>query len=71
MRNIKNKTYNNLMLVIGKIQKKGYSFEEAREIAEHLFADFQPNKANKVLTMEKLIDRILTKDEYEAEFLSK
>lgn len=67
MRNIKNKTYNNLMLVIGKIQKKGYSFEEAREIAEHLFADFQPN-SNSVWTMEKRIDIILPKDEYEAEF---
>ena len=58
---IKNLTYRNLMIVIHKLEKKGYTFEEAEPIARNIFAEFNPNG----LSIERMTEMVLTKSEFE------
>ena len=62
---MKNLTYHNLMAVIHKLQKKGYTMEEAEPIARNIFAEFQATPEG--LTIQQRVDRVLTKDEWEAQ----
>ena len=61
---IKNLTYHNLMVVIHKIEAKGYSFEEAKPIARMIFEEYTPQG----LSIEERVRRILTKEEWEAQY---
>lgn len=38
---MKNLTYHNLMIVIKRIQAKGYDFEASERLARHVFDEFQ------------------------------
>ena len=60
---IKNLTYYNLMVVVHKIEKKGYTQEEALPIARRIFAEYSPFG----LSINALVDRVLTKEEWEEE----
>lgn len=60
---IKNLTYRNLMIVIHKLEKKGYTFEEAEPIARNIFAEFNPYGTS----IERMTDMVLTKSEFENE----
>ena len=60
----KNLTYRNLVAGIRKIEKKGYSFEEAERMARRIFAEYRPGG----LSIEERIRRILTREEYEREY---
>ena len=60
---MKNMTYHNLMIIIRKIEKKGYSFEESEKLARRIFSEFNPLG----MSIESMVSRILTKDEWEAE----
>lgn len=62
---IRNLTYRNLVYVIRRIQAKGYDFKEAETIARRLFGEFNP-KGNR--SMDDMVDEVLTKEEYEAEY---
>lgn len=61
---IRNLTYTNLIYVIGRIQAKGYGFQEAEKIARRLFDNLNPDGK----TMDVMIDEVMTKEEYEAEY---
>lgn len=39
-RQMKNLTYRNLMTVINRIMKKGYTFEESEKLARNIFDEF-------------------------------
>ena len=61
---IKNLTYANLVYVIGRIQAKGYGFQEAEKIARGLFDNLNPNG----MSMDTMIDNVMPKAEYETEY---
>ena len=58
------KTYNNVVKVTKMIQKKGYSLEEANEMAIRLFDEHTKH----MNSIEFYIDKILDKEEWEREF---
>ena len=60
---IKNFTYRNLMIIANRIKQKGYTEQEAFNIAKNLFKEFNP----KGLPIETLANRVLTKAEWERE----
>lgn len=60
---IKNKTYRNLMIVIHKIQKKGYNFDEAEKMAKNIFDEFEARPLG--ISIEERVRRILPKEEEE------
>lgn len=60
---MKRKTYNNVMRATKMIQKKGYSFEEANEMAIRLFDEHTKN----MNSIEFYIDKILDKEEWKRE----
>lgn len=60
---IKRKTYNNVLKAIKMIQKKGYSFDEANEMAIRLFDE----NTKEMNSIEFYIDKILDKEEWERE----
>ena len=62
---IKNLTYRNLMIVIKRIQAKGYDFEESERLARHVFAEFAARPQG--MSIEERVRRILTKEEWETE----
>jgi hypothetical protein len=62
---IKNLTYHNLMVVIKKIQDKGWSFSEAEQSARRIFAEYEAHPMG--LSIQARINQILTKEEWEAE----
>lgn len=62
---MKNLTYHNLMVVIHKIQAKGYDFEVSRRLARNIFEDFEACPQG--LSIEERVRRILTKEEWEAQ----
>ena len=62
---MKNLTYRNLMVVIKRIQAKGYDFETSRRLAKNIFAEFQASPQG--LSIEERVRRILTKEEFERE----
>lgn len=55
---MKRKTYNNVMKAIKMIQKKGYSFEEASQMAIRLFDE----NTKDMNSIEFYIDKILDKE---------
>ena len=57
---IKNKTYRNFMIVMKRIQNKGYGFEEAEQMTHRIFDQFEawPNG----LSVEALTDMIVRKE---------
>ena len=63
---MKNLTYHNLMVVIHKIQAKGYDFEESKRLARHVFDEFAARPQG--MTIEERVRRILTKEEWEREY---
>jgi len=62
---MKNMTYRNLMTAIKKIQKKGWSFEEAEKSARRIFAQYEAYPMG--MSIEAQIDQLLTKEEWEEE----
>lgn len=62
MKAIKNLTYHNLMIVIHKIQKKGYSFSESERLAKHIFSEFLARPLG--MSINARINQILTKEEW-------
>lgn len=62
---MKNMTYRNLMIVIKKLQNKGWSFEESEKMARRIFAQYEACPMG--LSIEAQIKQILTKEEWEAE----
>lgn len=58
---IKNRTYRNIMIVINKIQQKGYEFYEAEKMAKNIFNEFEARPLG--ISIEERIKRILPKDE--------
>ena len=60
---IKNLTYRNLMIIVHKLEKKGYTFEEAVPLARNIFAEFNPNG----LSIGRMTEMVLTKSEFENE----
>lgn len=63
---IKRLTYRNLLIVIHKIEAKGYDFKEAETIARRIFEDFQIQPLG--LSIEERIGMILNKAEFEAQY---
>ena len=63
---IKNLTYRNLMIVITRIQAKGYDFEESERLARHVFDEFAARPQG--MSIEERVRRILTKEEWEREY---
>ena len=61
--NMKRKTYNNVVKATKMIQKKGYDFKEANEIAIRLF-DEHTKEMNSI---EFYIDKILDRESWEKE----
>ena len=62
---MKNMTYRNLMTVIHRLEAKGYDSTESERMARRIFEDFAANPLG--MSIESRIDRILTKEEWEAE----
>ena len=62
---MKNLTYHNLMVVIHKIQAKGYDFEESERLARHVFEEFAARPQG--MSIEERVRRILTKEEWKKE----
>lgn len=62
---MKNLTYRNLMIVIKKLQNKGWSFDESEKMARRIFAQYEAYPMG--LSIEAQIKQILTKEEWEAE----
>lgn len=60
---MKRKTYNNVMKATKMIQEKGYSFEEANQMAIRIF-DEHTKEMNSI---EFYIDKIISKEEWERE----
>lgn len=63
---MKNLTYYNLMVVIRKIQAKGYDFETSKRLARGVFDEFAACPQG--LSIEERVRRILTKEEFEREY---
>lgn len=57
---IKNLTYHNLMIVIHKLMKKGYTMAEAELIAKGIFAAYYPGG----MSIEQRVNQVLSKDKY-------
>lgn len=57
---MKRKTYNNVMRATKMIMKKGYSFEEASQMAINLFDQYE----NGEMKIEWYIEKIATKAEW-------
>lgn len=53
---IKNMTYRNFMIVLHKIEKKGYAFPEAERMTRNIFEEFQACPEG--LSIERRIDLI-------------
>lgn len=60
---MKRKTYNNVVKATKMIQKKGYSFEEANEMAIRHFDE----NTKEMNSIEFYIDKILDKETWEME----
>ena len=62
---IKHMTYRNLMIVIHKIQAKGWSFDESERMARNIFSEFSARPLG--MSIEERINRIMTRQEWEAQ----
>lgn len=58
---MKRRTYNNVLKGIKIIQKKGYDFEEARDIVLKVFDEHE----NGEMSIEFYLDKIISKEEFE------
>lgn len=65
MKQIKNRTYRNMMIIIKRIQAKGWSFDESVETARRIFDQYEAHPMG--LSVEALTNQIITKAEWEAE----
>ena len=63
---MKNLTYYNLIVVIRKIQAKGYDFETSKRLARGVFDEFAACPQG--LSIEERVRRILTREEWEREY---
>ena len=63
---MKHLTYHNLMVVIHKIEAKGYGFAEAERLARSIFNEFAARPQG--MSIEERVRRILTKEEFEAQY---
>ena len=63
---MKNLTYYNLMVVIRKIQAKGYDFETSKRLARGVFDEFAACPQG--LSIKERGRRILTREEWEREY---
>ena len=63
---MKNLTYYNLMVVIRKIQAKGYDFETSKRLARGVFDEVAACPQG--LSIEERVRRILTREEWEREY---
>ena len=63
---MKNLTYYNLMVVIRKIQAKGYDFETSKRLARGVFDEFAACPQG--LSIKERVRRILTREEFEREY---
>lgn len=63
---MKNLTYYNLMVVIRKIQAKGYDFETSKRLARGVFDEFAACPQG--LSIKERVRRILTREEWEREY---
>ena len=63
---MKNMTYRNLMAVIHRIEAKGYEFNEAEQMARHIFDEFAARPQG--MSIEERVRRILTREEFEAQY---
>ena len=62
---MKNMTYHNLMVVIRKIEAKGYGFKESERMARHIFDEFAARPQG--MSIEERVRRILTREDFEAQ----
>lgn len=62
---MKRKTYNNVMKAIKLIEKKGYDFNEASEMALRIFDEHE----NGDRPIEWYINKILSKEEFMEEYM--
>ena len=62
-RHMKRMTYHNLMVVIHKLQAKGWNFEEAESMARNYFAEFEACPMG--MSIEERIRRQPTREEWE------
>ena len=63
---MRNMTYRNLMVVIHKIEAKGYGFEESEKLVRTIFAEFEARPQG--MSIEERVRKILTKEEFEREY---
>lgn len=66
MKQIKNKTYHNFMRVARLIERKGYDWETAAQLAHSVFAQYEFNPSG--LSVLQLVDMIIPTSEYTAEY---
>lgn len=61
MKQIKRKTYYNLMRIVRMIEAKGYDFDTSVNLAHKVFDNYEANPGISVLSF---VDRIIPADEY-------
>jgi hypothetical protein len=66
MKQIKNKTYHNFMRVARMIERKGYDWETAAQLAHNVFAQYEFNPSG--WSVLQLVDMIIPASEYTAEY---
>lgn len=64
---MKRLTYHNLLRGIKIMQDKGYSFEEAEDLARKQFDKLEADTTG-FWTFEKLAAQVISKEEYEAQY---
>ena len=64
---MKNLTYHNLIKGIKILQEKGYTFEEAEDIARKKFKILEEDRTG-YWTFEKLAAQVISKEEYERQY---
>ena len=62
----KNLTYRNLLAVIHKLEKKGYSFSEAEPMARRIFEEYQSSPLG--VSIEERVNRIMSKEDWIREY---
>ena len=66
MKKIVKLTYNNMMLVIKEIEKKGYNFDEAFFVAQRFFETHENNPNGQ--SINSMVDRVMPKQEFIKEY---
>lgn len=66
MKTIKNKTYHNFLIIRNKLMnEKGYDPQTASKLTHNIFENLEANTGR---TAEEFYNRILSREEYEAEY---